>query len=280
MNNTFNFKRFGLAFRKDLIENGKRYLLMFVTLFGLIAVISIYITWNYYDNHSRTPDYLDINKDLLTILSFVFMGAGIWFASTFTNPMNSKLRRISYLVSPASNLEKYLVRWIITTLGFIIAFFVALWIADALKVAICTVKFPDAGIQFFDISKLYGPDNKYNQYYVMPKSVFYLFLSLYFLLQSIFLLGSIIWDKASFIKTFSASTALIIAYIFICRWTILLFYGDLNGYGNVLSSFRIFENMSEVQSISFSSIMMAVFTLVFWVLAFFRLKESEIIKRF
>ena len=281
MNNTFNIKRFGLAFRKDLIENWKRYLLMFLTLLGILAIVTTYITWYYHKEPRINYNFhYPINKSLLIYLSFIFISAGIWFASTFTNPMNSKLKRISYLVSPASNLEKYLIRWIITTVGFIVAFFVALWIADALRVAICSIKFPEADIKFLDISKLVGPENEavYREY-VVPKSVFIIFLSLYFLFQSIFILGSTFWEKASFIKTFTVMAAIITAYIFICRWTILLFYGDLQGYFNVLSSYERLNTMSEVQSMYYVSFFFAVITIVCWILAFFRIKESEIINR-
>ena len=279
MNNTFNIKRFGLAFRKDLIENGKRYLLMFLTLLGIMTIITTYASWLYYNEPRNTNYYNNLNKDLLNYLSLIFIAAGIWFASTFANPMNSKLKSISFLVNPASNLEKFLIRWIITTIGFITVFFVALWIADFTRVAICTVTFREL-IDFLDITKLIGPDNEpVYQEYVVPKSIFLLFLNLYFLFQSIFLLGSTFWEKASFIKTFSAVAAIITAFIFICRWTILLFYGNLRGFENVMLSFEINRTMSELQAFSIISIIMAVFTLAFWILAFFRIKESEIINR-
>jgi len=286
MNNTFNIKRFGLTMRKDFIENGKRYLFLFVTLLGLITVAITFMTWEYYLNveASKTIEpsfFLFHNKNLLTFLSFTFLAAGIWFASTFTAPMNSKLKRITYLISPASNLEKYLTRWIITTMGFIVAFFAAMWIADAIRVALCSMRYPEIEIKFLDLSKLYYPDKIFiNSDSMVPKGVFQFFLSLYFLFQSIFLLGSTYWEKASFIKTFTFGAVITAAFILICRWTILLFYGSLDGYGNVMSSFEINHTISEEQAVTIAAIVLAVFTLTFWVLAYFRMKESEIIKRF
>ena len=286
MNNTFNIKRFGLTFRKDFIENGKRYLLLFLTLLGLITVFITYITWLYYRNTeaSETIDpatFLFLNKRLLTFLSFTFLAAGIWFSSTFTTPMNSKLKSITYLISPASNLEKYLTRWIITIIGFIVAFFAAMWMADAIRVALCSIIYPEIEINFFDLSKLYYPDKDYSSsIYMVPKSVFLFFLSLYFFLQSIFLLGSTYSEKASFIKTFTFGAAVIAAFILICRWTILLFYGSLDGFGNVMRSFEINQTIDADQGVTIAAIVLAVFTLTFWILAYFRMKESEIIKRF
>ena len=280
MNNTFDIKRFALVFRKDLIENGKRYTLFFLAMFGLMALVITFQTLDYYDIERNAGDHLSLNRILLIYLSFMFLGFGTWFASTFSTPMNRKLKRLSYLISPASNLEKYLVRWIITTIGFIPVFFAAMWIADALRVAISSVVYPDVDIRFIDIAKLVSPDARtHGNEYVVPREVFTILISLYFLLQSIFLLGSTFWEKVTFVKTFTACAALITAYILICRWAILLFYGFLIGYGNVIASFELDNYLTIEQAISFAAIVIAAFTLAFWILACFRMKESEIIKR-
>ena len=279
MNNTFDIRRFGLVIRKDLIENGKRFMLLFLTMLGLIALAITFTTLNYY-NGRNSDDYLLLNRDLLILLSLMFFGFGIWFASTFSTPMNSKLKRLSYLVSPSSNLEKFLTRWILTTIGFLLAFFATIWLADILRVAICSVAYSEIDFHFIDITKLVSPNENANyREYLVPKEVFTIVLSIYFLLQSIFLLGSTFWEKASFIKTFTAVAAIITAFLLICRWAILLFYGDLDGYSNVFSSFELNETYTEMQATIFATIVISAFTITFWVLAFFRLKESEIIKR-
>ena len=279
MNNTFDFKRFGFVFRKDFSENGKRYLLLFLTMLGLMALLITYPTWDYY-SYDRIRDNLYHNRSLLQILSFIFFASGTWFASTFSNPMNHKLKRLSYLISPSSNPEKFVVRWMITTIGFILAFFAALWIADLIRVTICSVVYPQVDIQFLDITKLvYLKENSNSGEYVVPKFIFIILLSIYFLLQSIFLLGSTFWEKASFIKTFTAGAAISGAYILICRWAIFSFYDNLNGYNNVLSSFDVSDKYTDTQAITFSAIIISAFTLTCWILAFFRMKESEIIKR-
>ena len=280
MNNIFNIRRFGLVFRKDLIENGKRYALLFLTMLGLIAILITLITWDFYKSDANVDRYLFLNKQLLGFLSFMFIGFGTWFASTFSMPMNSKLKRLSYLISPASNLEKFLVRWIITTIGFIFTFFAAMWVADILSVAICTAVYPEVDVHILDMTKLFPPKGStYDRDFLVPQDLFTYMVSMYFLLQSVFLLGSTFWEKASFIKTFTAGAALSAAYILICRWAILLFYGGLDGYSNVLSSFEWIQNYPTEQAITFMAIVISAFTLTCWILAYFRLKESEIIKR-
>ena len=280
MNNTFNFRRFGLVFRKDLIENGKRYMLLILTMIGLIALVITLHSLNFYSNDRNAINYSFLNSILLMFLSFLFFGFGIWFASTFLSPMNHKLKRLSYLISPSSNLEKYLVRWILTTIGFIVAFFTTMWVADVLRVAICSLVYPEIEMHFLDITKLYSSkDNTNFNEYAFPSDVFIFLVSFYFLLQSVFLLGSTFWGKASFIKTFTAGAALSAAYVLICRWAVLLFYGGLDGYSNVLNSFELEQIFSREQVITLSAIVMYAFTITFWILAFFRLKDSEIIKR-
>jgi hypothetical protein len=280
MNNTFDIKRFGYVFRKDFLENGKRYLLSFLTLLGLITIVITYMTWLFYLNpYSGIKDYyISHNRELLTALSFMFLATGIWFASTFATSMNSRLKRLSYLVSPSSNLEKFLARWIITTVGFIVVFFAVMWTADILRVAICSVVYPEVDIKFLDITKLTCPDNSFSTLeFLMPKSGFLFFLSLYFLLQSLFLLGSTFWEKAAFVKTFTFVAVWIAVFLFISYQAILLFYGDFDKFSNVMYSLE--ATYPDEQFYPFVSIVVSVFTLTNWVLAFFRLKESEIIKR-
>jgi len=100
---------------------------------------------------------------------------------------------------------------------------------------------------------------------------------MYFLFQSLFLLGATFWEKASFIKTFTAILLIVFAYIILCRWAILLSYEDgLHGFGRVLSSF---VDGMEKQSLVLLKTTLSVFTLTNWILAFFRFRESGIIKR-
>ena len=285
MNNIFNIKRFGLVFRKDFMENLKRYALLFLTMLGIMAIISIFISYGYCQPYEKSGRYSSEihNVTLLGFMSFAFLAGGLLFASTFMTPMNSKLKRISFLVSPSSNFEKFFSRWIIVTIGYVLSFFVALWIADALRVAVITAYYPDLEIKFLDLTKLVYPKDVHSSVEsLMPKTAFTLCVFMYFLFQSLFLLGATFWEKASFIKTFVAISVIVFAYIIVCRWAILLSYEEgLNGFGRVLNSFVDGNNQDmEKQSLMLIKTILPVFTLTNWILAFFRFRESEIIKRF
>lgn len=266
-----------------MMENWKRYILLFLTMLGIMAIVLIWQSIQYYRVVERDGNsYMNLNTDMLSALLLMFGAFGILFASTFMSPMNSKVKRIVYLVNPSSNLEKYLSRWIIVTVGYLIAFFAALWIVDALRVGICSARFPALEVKFLDLTKLiYTGDGWKNNEYIFEHELFIIVTSLYFLVQSIFILGSTFWEKTGFIKTFIAAAVIILVFILLCRWTIILSYGGFNNFGSVLNSFDPVkkENISENQAFVFAVAVISVFTLANWILAFFRLRESEIIKR-
>jgi len=285
MNNTFNIKRFGYVFRKDLMENWKRYILLFITMLGIMAIaficfslINYNIMENSFSNHSG------INSNMLIMTLLMFAGFGLLFASTLMNPMNNKIKRISYLINPASNLEKYLSRWIIMTIAYIIVFFIALYVVDILRVGITAAAYPDMDVKFLDLSKLIRENDEVgSRYYIFRNNYYFFFaLSIYFLMQSLFVLGSTFWEKTTFVKTFSVVTVLIIFFFLFCYFAIKLFYGDFDDFGNVMNSFEFMykRNFDENLVLKFTSCVISVFTLINWVFAFFRFRESEIIKRF
>jgi hypothetical protein len=281
MNNTFNIKRFGFVFRKDMLENWKRYMFLFLTMLGVIAIIIVWQSIDYY-GYAPGMNYRNINLELLTSSSLMFAAFGILFASTFMNPMNSKTKRIAFLTCPASNFEKALSRWLIVTVGYVISFFVALWLADALRVGICAAGYPELEVNFLDLSGLIRTGDESDRNCVFDHTdIFALVLSSYFLVQSIFILGATFWEKAAFVKTFTVGAAIVLVFILVCRWAILLSYGDFEGLGNVLDSFTVFRKneISREQAFTVMASVISVFTLTNWTLAFCRIRESEIIKR-
>ncbi|MDR2385077.1 MAG: hypothetical protein LBD80_05370 [Tannerella sp.] len=294
MNNTFNIKRFGLVLRKDMLENWKQYTYLFLMMFGIIAIVLLWSSWNwnYYINiKAYAVNSDDLNLELLLLSSLMFAIFGILFASTLMNPMNDKTKRIAHLTCPASDFEKSFSRWVIVTAGYIVSFFASLWIVDALRVGICTAAgYPGMEVNFLDLSKLiYTGDasgaNRYDSrhYFFDSTYTFAVVLSLYFLVQSIFILGSTFWEKAAFVKTFCMATVICLVFIFTCRWAILLSYNNFGAFQNVLESIflaAISENkISRELAFAVMVSVILVFTLTNWTLTFCRFHEAEIIKR-
>ena len=278
MNNTFNIKRFGLVMSKDFQENWKRYMMQFLTMFGIIALALCLLSDWIYKAIAR-GDSMEVDYNLFTLIIPMFFGFGVVFASTLTEPMRSKIKRASYLMSPASILDKYVSRWLIVTIGYIIAFCVALWLADLLRVAIYSVSYPEIDVNLLDFGKLIGTEGDRANNVFENGNEFRFFVGLFFFLQSACILGSTFWEKASLVKTFATGTILVLLFLLLVNWTISIFYTDFEQFTKVLDSFVKENQMSDTTFFTIMTGVFSLFTLVFWIFAFFRFRESEIIKR-
>lgn len=283
MNNTFDIKRFGLVMRKDFQENWKRHSLQFLAMLGIIAAVLCF----QYESEIHTTcssEFCQVNSyanaSLLIAGSILFLALGIVFASTLMEPMRNKTKKISFLIVPASDLEKYLSRWVIVVVGYTIAFFLALWLADLFRVAIFSIRYPNIDVEMLNFRELintnYYRTGDVGGYAFFSTHFFYMCLSFFFLLQSICVLGSTFWEKASFVKTFAASLVIVFSFLLVSRWTILLFFQDFNQFSRLSNSKLDFS-----ESLGFLILtgVFVFFALVNWTIAYFRFRESEIIKR-
>lgn len=286
MNNIFSFKRLFLMLNKDLQENWKKYILQVITIFGILAIFLTYFADERYarvfkGHYSTQNSMTTLDCDLLMISALLFMVFGEVFASTMMENMRSKTQRIAFLAVPASNFEKILSRWLIVTVGYIACFFVALFLADSVRVAICSFRYPTLDVHFIDFGKMIVANEDVGNFgYLLPSiPYFFFFLSLYFFNQSLFVLGTTFWEKLSFVKTFAVIVILGMVYIFVCRWVITASYEDQDSFFNVLNSFHL-KNLSDNGFLIRLTCITSFGALFNWTLAFFRFRESEIIKRF
>lgn len=97
-------------------------------------------------------------------------------------------------------------------------------------------------------------------------------LSGYFFAQSIFILGSSIWPRNSFVKTFSAVIVIIIVYVAIGSVLAKILFEGRGGHG-------VHQTMSDEAMMHLSTVVFFVMAIFNWVVAYFRFKESEIINR-
>ncbi|GAB1417037.1 hypothetical protein MASR2M117_24430 [Paludibacter sp.] len=284
MNNTFNISRFALVLGKDFQEGWKRYSLQFLVMLGIMIVvltwISLYAYSNIYTYEHNGVSYSSIdalNLRLLIAGTFMFFGFGIVFTSTLMEPMRSKIQRISYLSMPATDFEKFFSRWLIVSVGYVVAFFIALWFADVLRIMITSMRHPGVDVSFLDLSKMIAPKGHtgHSEYLSYSRQVFVALLSIYIFIQSLFVLGATFWEKASFIKTFSAVAIIVTLFILLCRWAII------HSYANGGDGFGVM-----IESLGDENAQMLVLTCIFlflavvnWVVAGLRFRESEIIQR-
>lgn len=257
MNNSFSFSRLGLLIRKQWSDNAKLYSLSVLALIGLLTIIFIFwatANGNRYDE-----------QDTYVIFFILLFGTGLIFASTTFSTLGNKAKGTYWLSIPATHLEKLLCGIFYSLFVFFVVFTAGFLIVQQIT---------------FMLIRL-DPDNIIRPMRHWKKTAalfFYIFIAL----QSLFILGSVFFEKFAFIKTTLA--ALFIIFLFIITG-ILLAKNLLPHNSNLqgLTAFRVYGN-NEVKLYRLSpwigdaliACTKLIWAPVFWVAAYFRLKEKEI----
>ncbi|WP_321333176.1 hypothetical protein [uncultured Bacteroides sp.] len=269
----FNVRRFTTLCRKEMVESWKVNVLRMILLYGFMSIVFLFIGFNTYDSYA-VSGMMEDSVAYSSLIGFVWF---LWIfgclsASLTMERMKTKTSRLSVLMIPATPFEKFFSRWVVFTLVFMVVFLIAFLLADYTRVLVCSLSFPDV--------KVIAPTNlKYlltdgtNHYCIYrSSSQFLLIVSGYFFLQSCFVLGSSIWPKNSFLKTFVAGILLIIVYLTVGASVAKMFFTD-----RLLFNFNL--DVSKGIAAHITSAFLLFFVLFNWVLAYFRFKEAEIINR-
>ncbi len=125
MNQTFSITRFGRLLRKYFIDNRGQLLANISLLVGGLTVLAILVYHQY-------PRAVDTSRYAL----FFFVGWSAWYVFLMqqTAILNHKERAINYLMQPASQLEKIVLIWLISGLGFVIVYGVIFTLIDSIGI--------------------------------------------------------------------------------------------------------------------------------------------------
>jgi hypothetical protein len=274
-NNFISFKRFALLYKKDFIENWKTMLLRFVMLYAIMAIIFTFMGLSELESrtkHNFSPWYGGIYY--LRPAIFLFWGFGCLFASLMMEKMKNKTKRIAYLMTPATNFEKFFSRFLPVVIVFIIAFFLAFKLADYTRIAILSMRYPEFNITAINISQGLCSQNldSMTHNWMELTALF----SIYLFFQSLFILGSTLWYKNPFIKTLA--TGIVITLLFYAVDALLV-----NSLFNESQLFSAGDYCGEIIEKWITRRNLILFfsflTLFNWVISYFRFKDSEIINR-
>ena len=273
----FSMPRFLDYCRKDMVENWRKNVLRLVVMYGALAVIFIWMGYFEYHWDARNATfYLErlqmadsqyrdpVWAAQFGVGCFLIFVMGALSASFVMEFMKDKRRRISALMLPATTFEKYFSRWLIYTLGFLLAYAVAFVLADLTRVFIYSLAYPDFTqvIQTFP----YGWLSDEKMFSTGRLTLFS--FSFYFAVQSVYVLGGALWPKNAFIKTSAA--LIVVISIFVAVLVSLVKSLTFGSYG---------PDMEEETVMTLFTCLLFVFAVFFWVLAYYRLKEAEIINR-
>ena len=270
----FSLPRFMNLCRKEMVENWKSNVLRMVLMYGVMAVVMV---WNGYFEYRGTYKYQEDPAWIFLLVTFIWAlwGFGCLSASFTMEKMKTKTSRTSMLMVPATPFEKFFSRWFVFTVVFLVIFLISYKLADYTRFIIYSLAYPEEKdfIIPVDLSHLVG---ERKTYYTLCRTglQFGALLSAYFFVQSLFVLGSSIWPKNSFLKTFASGTVIAIVYFLLAVFMSKMFLENGNYYSE-----NVFTGMSEDTAMSIMIVVGIFFTLMNWTLAYFRFKESEIVNR-
>lgn len=257
--NNFNISRTIGLIKKQMIEQRKTNIMSLVVLFGSLIVLSLIIgATQKYPPRVAGIDHAIVGEQVLfTIMLFIL---GSIYVSTAFNSLIHKTGRISMLSLPANSSEKFLAHWFLYVFLFLILYFCAIWAADATRVIVMRLSHTECGfITFMKWDDIFNTEGSAT-------------IALFLLYQSFFLLGSIVWPRYSFIKTYFALTALSTLFFIICGLCVTL----------LLKSDRVYmtQSLDNINPLHVIWYLTGSICLINYFLTYLRLRESEIINRF
>ena len=219
-NNCFSFSRLGLVMKRDLMENWKKSLYGFLGISTLFLAMYILMMANDYSSLSR---YINSHTSAICGISIFYF---IYAASEMMRNLRTKESRLSYLMLPATSLEKFVSRATLVTVGVALMIFAALLVAEVMHwLFIPFFKdlpdeykiwvLPEVNKGIWEIINPFQTQNVYlnivegtdpSTWQKVEKSLFFIYLMGYaasLWQHSIFVLGGNYFRKHPLIKTFA-----------------------------------------------------------------------------
>ena len=256
MNNIFNINRFWRLFIKHTAEHYRAYLMSAAVLGGVMLLGGAFIIY-------MIPGPLDAGFQSVLFVSLMLIG-GTLFTSTVFADMGDKRRALPTLTLPASQFEKFLVGWIYSFPIFLV-FYTTIFYVVLLGL----------------ISMKHWPHHRTEVLSVFQNRV-YIMLVVYSVLHAITLYGAVLFDKLHFIKS---------AFSFFVSYGVLILLNTLflraiigrDIMAAIPYGFLNFQERDKYYSIdvTYASINWVLWILIgvailFWAIAYLRLKEKQV----
>lgn len=256
----FSLPRLGMLFKQDFIENHRQLFLASGFALLLLSVLGISISLNF----SAISEDSDFNTMCIHVERGWFIAAFLIFgmiagSSLFTT-LKTPAGRLATLMTPASQLEKFIERWIVVVPCYILLFILIGIIADLVRVGFCEWIL-HRNATMIQPHEIFDTDN-------LPRKCFAAMIGFLFL-QSFFVLGSVVWQKFAMVKTFWAIVFIGVAYFLTAIG--LMEWLHTPGTAYLQPEF--------LKTDTVPCIIASLITLFNYSVAYLRLRESEIINR-
>lgn len=216
--NNFSPARFWSVTTRDAALNWKTHLAHLLELAGtlLAGLLIIIITAKTHESTS----FVSIADTFYSWFALVLTMGGMIAASTVLKPISDKPGSIEFLTLPATNVEKFLSRMTIVTLGFALSALASLVAVGALYYLLAAIFGLDAygSLTFYCLTELFTPAQAVSATQMLESPtrevwcwqgalITYGFLAC---MQSMFMLGGSVWRRFPLVKTLGVVVALAI----------------------------------------------------------------------
>lgn len=241
-NQTFNWKRFTAALRKEWAENRTMLLLIIAGIFLFYLLI---FSLNIPAESKRMVNFFAINYGIVILSCIV--------PSLAFRQLTSKNGRIQFFSTPASTVEKYAVGVTIYVIGFAIVFAACVQLADLVRFAF--INRDSAPVVLADSIKMMIDNRDLNwngiPYYSWVAAV---------ATAPLFFMGSILWPRWAVVKTFALTY--VVSFFLIIVFPIMQFFLQRS----TDSSSTIYKAQFQYFIDGFNLIMMVVCLVLSWYL--------------
>ena len=223
-NNTFSFSRLALVMKRDWMENWKKNLNLFLAM--SLAFLTVYLfQMNDFDypivGENMSIDAMDYINSHTQGFALVFYLTLFYQAAEIMSNMRTKESRLSYLMLPATMLEKFLARFLYVTAGIVLMLLVSSllaevvrWafmpffhsLADRFKIFVWAGAWGNIFDSFIGESKLLMNNGAFVPQGIMNTLVFFWF-------HSLFVLGGSYFGKHAFFKTWGTMISVVLAFV-------------------------------------------------------------------
>lgn len=143
MNNNFQFSRLLMVMRWDVFTNLKTYLNMTLGMTFALLPFLIMQLYQLSKQYQLFPDAIDLSYwGMSQYILFISSIAMYMMATQIFMVMKTNGQREQFLMLPASNLEKYISRFLFSTLGAAVAMITAIVVSDLVQLIFSFVLLP------------------------------------------------------------------------------------------------------------------------------------------
>ena len=271
-NEIFDIRRFGNEFRRVCLTQWEATLMCVLVTLSVVVLGALFLQYQALQEYAFYADAgklgvadrimsHDVPSRQNILFNFLFISLGCVSASLMLPGLATKQTRTMMLTTPSSTFEKFLVQWTMCVPCFIVVFIASTVIADVLRLLFFTIV-TRGNVEFYTSFHYIASD--VHGFYDSCLSYFLIYL----LFTSLYVVGATVWHRSSFLKI----TA------FIGGWGLLILLWGYAWQSYFNSDLRQVWKMVETKVDLLINLSIVVIAIANWMIAYKRLKETEVVK--